>query len=197
MINKFKRDFSGWLRWLHIYISMLSFAALLFFAITGITLNHTSWIEGKQKTEQFQGKLPMDWISSNNEKVEELKIVEFFRNNYSIRSPLSDFSTDAAECSLSFKGPGFNADGFIDRSSGDFEVSITRYGLIAVLNDLHKGRDSGKAWAWLIDISALLMIFVSVSGFMMIFYLKKRRRDGLIISFIGTIILFLVYYLLV
>ena len=27
-------------RWLHVYISMLSFLAILFFAVTGITLNH-------------------------------------------------------------------------------------------------------------------------------------------------------------
>ena len=197
MINKLKRDFAGWTRWLHIYLSMLSFAALLFFAVTGITLNHTEWIEGKQKTENFEGDLPRDWVNVSREKVEDLKIVEHFRHNFSIRSPLSDFTTDETECVLSFKGPGYNADGFIDRSTGHFELSVTKYGWVAIVNDLHKGRDSGKAWAWLIDISALLMILVSVTGFMMIFYLKKRRMDGIIVALMGTLVLFMLYCLFV
>ena len=32
-------------RWLHIYLSMVSFAILFFFAVTGITLNHAEWFK--------------------------------------------------------------------------------------------------------------------------------------------------------
>jgi hypothetical protein len=196
-MTKSKRDIATWTRWLHIYLSMFSFAALLFFAITGITLNHTGWIEGKEKVEQVEGDVNPAWVNTDSSKVNELKVVEFLRNKYAIRSPLSDFVTDETECSVSFKGPGFNADGYIDRSNGHYQLTITRYGLIAIMNDLHKGRDSGTAWSWLIDISAVLMILVSLSGFLMIFFLQKRRFSGLLWTAIGTIVLFLVYYLFV
>jgi uncharacterized protein len=196
-MNIFKRNFERWTRWLHIYLSMFSFATLLFFAITGITLNHTNWIEGRQKVEQVEGDLAVAWVHSDSLKVAELKVVEYMRNTYAIRSPLSDFTTDDSECSFSFKGPGYNADGFIDRSTGHFELTITKYGLIAILNDLHKGRDSGTAWAWFIDISAVLMILVSVTGFLMIFLLKKKRLNGLLIAGFGTILILLIYYLFV
>lgn len=33
----------------------------------------------------------------------------------------------------------------------------------AVLNDLHKGRNTGEIWKWFIDITALLMV-VFVQG---------------------------------
>jgi len=192
-----KRNFATWTRWLHIYLSMFSFAALLFFAVTGITLNHTNWIEGKEKVEQLEGDLKLAWVDAGTAKVNELQVVEFIRNKYSIRAALSDFTTEETEISLSFKGPGYNADAFIDRSSGHYEISITKYGLIAILNDLHKGRDSGTAWAWLIDISAVLMILVSFTGFVMIFFLKKRLVLGLFWTVIGSLLLFLVYYLFV
>ena len=38
-------------------------------------------------------------------------------------------------------------DVFIDRATGRYELTETRMGFFAVMNDLHKGRDSGKAWA--------------------------------------------------
>ena len=32
--------------WLHIYVSMFGLAAVLFFSVTGITLNHPDWFFG-------------------------------------------------------------------------------------------------------------------------------------------------------
>jgi uncharacterized protein len=189
------REVASWTRWLHIYLSMFSFASLLFFAVTGITLNHTSWIEGQQKVEQIDGQLTTAWVSMDSTVVDKLEIVEYFRNTYTIKAKLTDIITDESECSVSFKGPGFAADAFIDRVTGNYELTITRSGAIAILNDLHKGRDTGTAWAWLIDISAVLMILVSLTGFLMIFFLKKKMVSGLILTALGTAILFILYYL--
>jgi len=33
-----------------------------------------------------------------------------------------------------------------------------------VANDLHKGRDTGKTWSILIDVSAVLMTLISLTG---------------------------------
>jgi hypothetical protein len=189
------REVASWTRWLHIYLSMFSFASLLFFAVTGITLNHTSWIEGQQKVEQIDGQLTAFWVSMDSTAVDKLEIVEYFRNTYAIKAKLTDIITDESECSVSFKGPGFAADAFIDRVTGKYELTITRSGAIAILNDLHKGRDTGTAWAWLIDISAVLMILVSLTGFLMIFFLKRKMINGLILTALGTAILFILYYL--
>ena len=92
-----------------------------------------------------------------------------------------------------FKGPGYSADVFIDRNSGAYTLTEIKTGAVAILNDLHKGRDSGTAWSWVIDISAVLMIFVSVTGLALLFYLKKRRRSGLIVTLAGFLLLVLVW----
>jgi hypothetical protein len=192
-----RKNFARITRWLHVYLSMFSFASLLFFAFTGLTLNHTNWIEGKEKVEQVEGDLNPAWVQSDSAKVKELQVVEFLRNKYAISAPLSDFSTDESECTISFKGPGFNADSYVDRSNGHFQLTITRYGMIAIMNDLHKGRDSGTAWAWLIDVSAILMILVSLSGFLMIFILHNKRTNGLLLTVAGTLVVLLIYYFFV
>ena len=45
-----------------------------------------------------------------------------------------------------------------------YELSETRFGLVAVINDLHKGCDSGSGWSVVIDLSAVLMVLVSLTG---------------------------------
>ena len=56
---------------------------------------------------------------------------------------------------VTFKGPGYAADAFIDRESGRYDLTQTYHGFIAVINDLHKGRDTGPAWSVVIDVSAV------------------------------------------
>ena len=183
-------------RWLHLYLSMLSFIVVLFFSVMGITLNHTNWFDGKQTEKKSEGILPVEWVNSTDtSKIKKLEIVEFFRNTYGIKGYVSDFYIDEEQCSVSFKGPGYSADAFINRRSGALQLSELRMGLFTVLNDLHKGRDSGKEWSWLIDLSAGFLILVSVSGLLMLFFLKKRRLNGFLIAIIGGVICYLVYWL--
>lgn len=189
-----KREIATWTRWLHIYLSMFSFAALLFFAVTGITLNHTSWIEGQQRVEQVAGQLTLDWVAGSA-TIDKLQIVEYLRNTHGIKARVNDFLMDDSECSVSFKGPGYAADAFVDRTTGSYELTVTKSGAVAIINDLHKGRDTGSAWVWLIDISAVLMILVSLSGFLMIFFLKNKRLNGLLLTALGVIIIVVIYYL--
>ena len=121
------------------------------------------------------------------------KIVEQLRRQHGIHSALSDFRVDDAQLSIGFKGPGYTADAFIDRDTGKYEVTETRMGLGAILNDLHKGRDTGAAWKWLIDASAVLMTLVSATGLALIFFLAKRRMSGLVSLSVGAAACFVVY----
>ena len=79
---------------------------------------------------------------------------------------------------VSFKGPGYAADAFVDRKTATYEITETRMGLVAIVNDLHKGRDTGAVWAQVIDLSAVLMMLVSVTGLTLIFFLHKRLALG-------------------
>jgi len=183
-----------WARWLHIYLSMVSFAILLFFAGTGLTVNHPQWFAGQEKTTVYKGQAPLDWVHpAPGKDVDKLQIVELLRRQHGIRSGLSDFRVDDAQLSVNFKGPGYTADTFIDRDTGKYDLTETRMGWGAIINDLHKGRDTGWGWKVLIDASAILMTLVSVSGLALIFFLARRRVSGLAWLGAGTAICYLVY----
>jgi hypothetical protein len=185
-------------RWLHIYLSMVSFAVVLFFSVTGLTLNHTEWFGDKEHLTKFKGKMPVEWVNAKDTNaIKKLEIVERLRNTYHVRGAVSDFLIEDSQCSLSFKGPGYSADAFVDRETGDYKLTEVRLGFVAVINDLHKGRDTGKKWSWLIDISAIFLTLVSLTGLVMIFFMKKKRLSGLLWAVAGVVVCYLVYALLV
>ena len=190
---------AGSLRWLHIYLSMFGLASMLFFGVTGLTLNHPTWTLGEgERVERDEGKIDPKWLGDDSRGddsgVLRLEIVEHLRSAYGVRGAMIEFRVDEAECSVTFKGPGYAADAFIDRASGRYDLTQTSHGAMAVLNDLHKGRDTGGPWAILIDISAVFMVVISVTGFALLFYLKMRRVPGLVVALVGTIAVAAVYY---
>jgi hypothetical protein len=68
-------------------------------------------------------------------------------------------------------------------------------GIVAVMNDLHKGRDTGQGWSWIIDFSAIFMSLVSLTGLTLLLFIKKRRGNGLIVALIGVIAVGMMYWL--
>lgn len=174
---------------------MFSFAILLFFAFTGITLNHLEWFTDQQRTITVSGEIPKNLLSADTNQLKRIEIVEFFRSKYHITSPLKDFMIDEYQCVLSFKGPGYANDIFLERETGKYDLTEINTGLIGKLNDLHKGRDTSFKWRWLIDISAILLILISITGFLMLLFLKKKRITGLLIVLLGTILAYVIYLL--
>ncbi|MBC7806416.1 MAG: PepSY-associated TM helix domain-containing protein, partial [Akkermansiaceae bacterium] len=134
------------LRWLHIYLSMSSLLLVLFFSATGLTLNHPDWFFSAQmKQTDSEGKLSERWLagsSTDPSRVARLEIVEELRRR-GVRGALEEFSVDENECLVSFKAPGYAADGYIDRRTGTYRLTTTEEGAVAAMNDLHKGRHSG------------------------------------------------------
>ncbi|MDQ7947215.1 MAG: PepSY-associated TM helix domain-containing protein [Pedobacter sp.] len=186
-------------RWLHIYLSMVSFAIVLFFSVTGLTLNHPTWFGGDQQVQiKKTGTLKTAWVNNpDTNKIAKLEIVEFLRKTHDVRGAVNEFRIDDSEVSVVFKGPAYSCDVFIDRGKGSYELSELKMGIVAVMNDLHKGRDSGKGWGWIIDISAIFLILVSLSGLILLLFMKKRRVAGLITGVIGLVLCYLIYVIFV
>jgi hypothetical protein len=204
--------FAKLMRWLHIYLSMFGLAAVLFFSVTGITLNHPAWFySGAARSRQATGAIELKWLSPATEtasastgqppadrpsgEVAKLEIVEHLRKAHSIAGALDDFRVDETECLVSFKGPGYAADAIIDRDSGRYRLTENYDGFLAVMNALHQGRHTGPVWSAVIDLSAALMTLISLTGLVLLFYLKLRRINGLVVALAGTVVLVVIYRL--
>ena len=181
-------------RWLHVYLSMFSFTVVLFFAVTGITLNHPDWFQSQQRTTIRHGVADAALLKSTAAgDVDRLGIVEMLRAREHIHGAVSEVRVDDSEVQVSLRAPGYTADAFIDRASGKYDLTEVASGFVAVLNDLHKGRDTGKVWGWLIDVSAVLLTLVSITGLVLIWFVYKRRFAGLLLAFAGTAAILALY----
>jgi hypothetical protein len=196
------------MRWTHIYFSMFGLATLLFFSVTGITLNHPDWFFGEaDHSVQAHSQMNVKWLNLDvpradpgdeadaSRRVAKLEVVEHLRKAHGIRGALAEFRTDDRECMVTFKGPGYAADAFIDRATGRYDLTESYHGFVAVINDLHKGRDTGKAWSVLIDLSAVLTTLISLTGLVLLFYIKRRRMSGLVTALVGTLVVVAVFWL--
>ena len=173
---------------------MASFSILLFFAVTGLTLNHQDTMVGQPRVARLSGRVAAETVApAAGAGLDKARIVGQLLAAHPLKGHVSDFRVDDDTVAVSFKGPGYAADAFIDRRTATYDLTETRMGLVAIVNDLHKGRDTGGAWAQIIDVSAILMVLVSLTGLTLIFFLHKRLALGLWMLGIGTVACAAVY----
>ncbi len=183
------RRLPQWIRWLHIYGSMLGLCATLLFAVTGLTLNHAEWFEsGEPAVRSLTGALDKALLGAT---VDKLAVAETLRERHGLKGKVSEFAIDDAQCLVVWKGPAYSADATIERGDGSYQLEESRRPVMALLDDLHKGRDCGPIWSFVIDASAVALTFLSMTGLWLLFYLKKKRRTGLVVALVGTVLLLL------
>lgn len=175
------------LRWLHVYLSMVSFGLILLFAVTGLTLNHLEWEWVSRESEEFlEGELPAGWRTGA--EVDWLAVVEHLRQAHGIRGQLEDYRSDDFEAAVAFRGPGYAADAFIDPASGVYDLMVIQAGLVGVLNDLHRGHGGGSLLRMAVDVSAIFLILLSLTGMGILVFLRKFRVTG-IAAMLGGMVL--------
>ena len=198
LFRRVSQQFAVVCRWLHIYMSMFGFGTIVFFSVTGITLNHPDWFGlSTDRHRDFSGILPEQTFVTSDaqpEGIDRLAVAEFLRREHRLKGTVTDFRTDERECQVVWKGPAYSADVIIDRESRQYELSIAEFGIVPLMNDLHKGRDTGPVWSLLIDVSALLMTLSSITGFVLLLYIRRKVVPGLVSAFVGVLALFLIFF---
>lgn len=175
-----------WLKQLHQWhwiSAALCLAGMLLFSVTGITLNHAAQIEGKPEVRSHEGVVPAALLA-------ELQTAA--KAEAEVLPPALDAWLDDAlalgpgthrpewsdeEVYVSLPRPGGDAWVSIDLASGAVQGERTDRGWLAYANDLHKGRNTGTAWRWFIDVFALTCIVFTITGLLLL-QLHARRRPG-------------------
>lgn len=190
------------LRWLHIYVSMTVLVVFVFFALTGITLNHPDWqLDAGKQSDSRQLQLPaaltgLEFSADQLQQAEQAKqIADWLRVEHQIQGAVFAFSYDPDEqlLELDFKQPAGFANAQIALDSGVVELTAEFGGYLALLNDLHKGRYAGTAWKWLIDVVAIACLVFALSGFYLLWRQPARRWLGVQCALTGAGVMLLVY----
>ena len=172
-----KKKKAFWLKQLHSWhwiSSAISLIGLLLFAFTGITLNHAADVEGSPQTVEKSATLPAALRTQvapddapDSKKPLPAPIAAWVEKEIGARSAgHAEWSADETYLAL----PRHGGDGWvsIDRQSGQVTSESTSRGWISYLNDLHKGRNTGTAWKWFIDIFAAACFLFAMTGLLLL-----------------------------
>ena len=166
-----------WLKQLHQWhwiSSALCLVGMLLFSVTGFTLNHAGQIEAQATTVHRNAQLPAPLLKAVGGDDERkgaplpAAVVDWIAGalDVDVAGRTGDWSSD--EIYISMPRPGGDAWISIDRETGKVETERSSRGVIAYLNDLHKGRHAGPAWGWFIDVFALACVIFSVTGLLLL-----------------------------
>ncbi|THF56870.1 PepSY-associated TM helix domain-containing protein [Pseudothauera rhizosphaerae] len=170
-----------WLKTLHQWhwvSSAVCLFGMLLFAVTGITLNHSGAIEAKPEIVARTATLPEELAESlrslaaqggdGAEEALPADAAAWAAEAFGIAVAGRSAEWSAEEIYLPLPRPGGDAWLRFDLEAGEAEYELTDRGLVAWLNDLHKGRNSGPAWSLFIDVFAVACVLFSVTGLLIL-----------------------------
>ncbi|WP_338057446.1 PepSY-associated TM helix domain-containing protein [Sphingomonas corticis] len=167
----------------HWVSAAISLVGMMLFAITGITLNHAASIAADPKVSQKAAQLPapMTRLLAPAPAATDAPLPARVATAVVDRVGL-DPAGRAAEWSesevyVALPRPGGDAWVSIDRATGAITSEVTNRGWISYLNDLHKGRNSGSAWFWFIDVFAAACVVFTLTGLLLL-QLHARHRPS-------------------
>lgn len=175
-----------WLKQLHSWhwiSAAISLIGMFLFAITGLTLNHAASIGAEPVVTHKEAVLPAALLAQIQKApaakdaplpdavgAEVARLVQ-----PDPRGKAAEWSDE--EVYVAMPGPGRDAWVSIDRATGAIASELTNRGWISYLNDLHKGRNTGTAWFWFIDIFSIACIVFTVTGLLLL-QLHARHRPS-------------------
>lgn len=189
------------MRALHTYSAMWVLLLLLFFSITGITLNHPGWQSQWGSYQQLQllslpPELDLPELPPEPEQqhwyAQELRL---WLAQQGVRATEWRYQFDAEDelLELEFKRPAGYAMAVLEFGSGELELEQVFAGYLALANDLHKGRDAGFVWSLLIDLTAICCLLFALSGFYLLLKSQSMRAIGNTLALVGGMAAILIY----
>jgi len=177
-----------WLKTLHEWhwvSSAVCLVGLLLFSITGFTLNHAGQIEARPKVEtrvaqlderllqEAMRRLPSALASRGRAEL-PAALQSWIGQTWDVRTAGREAEWSKEEIYLSLPRPGGDAWLRLNLQDGALEYERTDRGWLSYLNDLHKGRNTGAAWSWFIDIFAAATLVFAITG---LFILKMHAGN--------------------
>lgn len=175
----FLRQVLSW-HWISAAICLIG---MLLFAITGITLNHAGSIPATPRVSEQTAELPADLLAlAQGAEAQEAPLPDPVRawigEELKVRLPAdAALEWSPGEAYLALPRPGGDAWLSLDTEVGEVIYERTDRGVVAYLNDLHKGRNTGVAWMWFLDIFALGCVVFCITGLILLQLHSHARRS--------------------
>lgn len=186
-----RRDFYRHARYVHGWLSAFAFVVLIFFTLTGLFLNNPDWFEPAKDEQTVHLTLPPEVLTQlKKQENPGPAILDFIRQKQSIVGRYQSSEVMDDEVMIHLESPAGSTDIWALLDTGKIEVTAKPASTVSLINDLHRGKNAGKAWSWFIDISAIVILLLSIAGFILFLSIKTRLVTHLLLT-AGSIALLL------
>ena len=167
-----KKKAQRWFRVLHRDIGYLAVGITLVYALSGFFLSHKNIFSGT-RTEEFTINFPKEFKSDN--------LINYWNTNISVK--VNHFKESDNQIKLFLEG----GTGYYDKTSGEVYYEFyKKRPIISLLNQLHNNQKKG--WIYIADIYAFLLIFLAVSGLIMVNGKNGFLKRGVWLMVLGIIL---------
>ena len=193
-----RRDFYRHARYVHGWLSAFAFIVLVFFSLTGLFLNHPDWFEPAKDENTVKIELPENVLKSlKGQENPSDALISFVRQKENVVGRYLSSEVMDGEVMIRLESPAGSTDIWALLDTGEVEVTTKPASTVSLINDLHRGKNSGTAWSWLIDISAILILALSLAGFILFLSIKTRLVTHLLLTAASLAVLILLIWLAV
>ncbi|WP_445344495.1 PepSY-associated TM helix domain-containing protein [Acinetobacter bohemicus] len=190
-----RRDFYRHSRYVHGWLSAFAFLTLLFFSVTGLLLNHPEWFEPAKTEETTQLILPESILKSIKQQENPSDtILNYVRHQQNVVGRYQSSEVMDNEVMIRLESPAGATDIWVMADTGETEITQKPASTVSMLNDLHRGKNSGLAWSWLIDISAIIVIALSLVGYILFLSIKTRLVTHLVLTAVSLALIILLIW---
>lgn len=190
-----RRDFYRHSRYVHGWLSAFAFLVLMFFAATGLLLNHPEWFDGKTVEQTHTLPLPTRLAQqiATLENPSDV-ILQHVRQQHPLIGRYQSSEVMEGEVMIRLESPAGSTDVWVNTMDQQIEITQKPASVVGMLNDLHRGKQVSDAWRWLIDVSAVIIMLLSVAGFVLFLTIKSRLLTHLALTAGSIVVLMLLMW---
>lgn len=168
------------MKW-HWISAALALMGMLFFATTGLTLLNEGLItDGSVSVTRHEAQLPATVLDDLQHQPRSGLVLPdslsvWARNQWRLDLHPKAVERHDGEIFVDLKRPGVDAWMSIDPVRGLVRYESSDQGWLAYFNDLHRGKNAGPVWHWLVTAFALCCIVFSLTGLALL-QIRARRK---------------------
>jgi len=173
----------------HGYLSAFAFGVLLFFAATGITLNHPDWFatnEPQRPPAQFT-LTALELQQLRQARAPAPLLIRMVSERARLYGEVQDSETEADQVFVRLRGTRGSSDIRANLRDGMIIVVSERATSMGFLNALHRGDQAGAAWRTFIDVAAGILFLLSLIGYVIFFSMSARLTTALVITGVSVL----------
>jgi hypothetical protein len=168
----------------HGYISAFAFLTLIFFAASGILLNHPDWLtsDGGEPRTATASISAADIGQAQKAADPGAALGQLVAEKMRLVGAFSSADLEGDQAILRYEGVKGSSDVTLDLRSGAAHARLKPADPVTMLDDLHRGKNAGPVWQTFIDLSGALILILSLVGYVLFFAMRFRLRTAMVLT---------------